>query len=417
MLLSVLVTSLVVGLAPLCQAQAAGTSAGKFVVLGCRDGQTSAWEYVPGSGELVKRYDFPQCQGTPRRLARGLPLSFLSVRMNDGKRSWNEQRLVDFRRWTARKIDLEPGLTVIGRIKGDHYLRARDGRHLRLDGKTGKVTEVDTRFWKLFEIASWWIVRDSQGEIMQFDPVTGRAMHGVRVPESHRSIPFRRGESPAVSPDGRFIAWMSGLDWGQVYSSGNLLPFLTNRLPSTIEVHDLDTGKTVETPFGVFGTLAYKYASWTLKQPLTIRFSAADQLAFLSVVDGAKWSGEFQDALDRGDVEHVTLTLPGGRVARRRATRKDLLPGPGNAQAMEKSGRSDRARARRISRILEGHAAIPGGDCPFPAATAFSPDGERFLAWISGIGFFFGDFKRNTALPVKANGAEFPRIQFVPGSE
>ena len=71
MLLSVLVTSLVVGLAPLCQAQAAGTSAGKFVVLGCRDGQTSAWEYVPGSGELVKRYDFPQCQGTPRRL--GVP--------------------------------------------------------------------------------------------------------------------------------------------------------------------------------------------------------------------------------------------------------------------------------------------------------------------------------------------------------
>ncbi len=416
MRLEILVITFALGWPSLPAAQEdAGAKRGweKFIVLGCQDGQASAWEYAPTSNELIKRYDFPGCRRTPRRLHKELPPTFLSVQVQDKQGIRSEERLLDYGRWTARKIEVERRFAVIGRIQKAYYILTRDGRQLRLNATTGEVTAVATPVWKVFELGQWWIIRTG-GELMLFDPNNGRQVRGARVPVSHRSLPFRRGEHPAVSADGRYLAFMTGLNWERMQKgahNGKLLPLLTNRLPSDVTVHDLDTGRNHTTPLGFFGVTAS--GKWGAKHSFDLQFLSEDRLTFLSVVEDATWSGGLRGAISRGEVERVTMRLPDGAVTRRRATPEDR-PKPDPEREKDKKGVLGHLdRLQRVGSFLKRHAVVPEGKRSKPWVAAFSHDERRFLAWVPAAGFFHGDFESGKAKRVKADDLKGPRILFV----
>lgn len=394
-------------------AKDAGSNADKFIVLGCHEVQASAWEYAPGSNELIKRYDFPQCRWTPRRLATGLPQTFLSVKILD-EQGWHwEQRLLDFWRWTAKRTKVERRFDVIGRIKNDYYLHTHDGRFLLLSATTGDVRAVAKPGWRLLRLGPWRLMTDSEGKHILFAPDTGRVVQDSRAPISLRSLAFRHGKHPAVSPDGRYLAWLTGPDWTMMHGSQDWksLPLVTSRLPSNVMVYDLETGETRSAPVGFFGI--WSSGGWAEVHRIGLRFLADGRVSFLSVVEGAEWSGQLQGAIDRGEVEHVTMRLADGDVTRRRATLKDRgEPDPIRGNNRE-NALSYLARIQRVGAFLKRHSVVTDGKRTMPRSAAFSHDERHFFAWVPTIGFFFGDFERDRVRAVKAVDVKDPRVLLV----
>ncbi|MBN2491365.1 MAG: hypothetical protein JXQ29_11010 [Planctomycetes bacterium] len=391
----------------------------KFIVFG-RDGDlASAWEYLPGTASLVKRCDFARSSFPPLRLHEGLPVTVIHVRTRTGRKPSNRYFLVDFRTWQVKPLDplLERCGEVMGHAGTGAYLSIRDpatGNNVlhRLDLTRGDLVRMPLEFSIAARLGDYWIVHyEDAGATKRalFDTRTEKVVESLRLPPPLCGLTYERSTHPATSSDGRYVAWMTGLDWNVLWKlpQEKVLPLVTGRLPSSVVVHDLETGNTVVSPLWFLGR--WVSAGWTAHHASDIRFLDAEHLTYLSV--GETPHTDFAEAVDAGHVERVVIELESGEVTRTKAT-KGERPGP-EKRLEEPDAPGIVARSERIEAFLVRHGMLAD---PKPFRThpnAFTADGQRFLACVRDAGFFAGDFQKDKVTRVDGGGASHPIIHAV----
>lgn len=203
---------------------------------------------------------------------------------------------------------------------------------------------------------------------------------------------------------------MTGLDWDALRKlpPQKQIPLITSRLPSSVVVLDLETGRAIESPLWFLGVWSSKGNA--VHHSVDLHFPDAEHLTYLSVADGPLT--DFPEAVDAGQVDRVVIDLESGEISRKKAAKGERF-GPEKRLDEQPEAPGTVARTKRIQAFLVRHGALSDPEGLLRIPSAFTRDGERFLAYVRDVGFIAGDFKKDELTRVKAGEVTRPRIYAV----